>query len=489
MNDMGLAVRSGLRLRPDSSRVITRLFIPGQELVGGSEARTATTVERVLALEEPEVLAELKEINSRFADRHEDLGRVFDAHAERVAAYVSEPLSEARRQLLGAVFTHEFSLEGTSICNPSLVAHPVQVDDGSGRLRVILSYRSIGEGHRSSICFRSGTIDTAGTLTLDEPRPFPQVAETEYSTFLRHVFHAKLNDAGIDGENAAYVLDNLGTEFTIEEMEAGIDALSKQRDTRPNVFDTAVQMRAIAECSYVATFDDATDLSQRVLWPATPCENQGLEDARFVRFLDDGAERYVATYTAFDGRNVAQQLLQTTDFTTFYSSPLAGEGSGNKGMAIFPRRINGRYAALSRHDRESNSLTYSLDMHIWDEVELLQLPLNPWELLQIGNCGSPIELAEGWLVLTHGVGPMRTYGIGAMLLDLDDPSTILAQLPRPLLLPDEAEQDGYVPNVVYSCGSLAHAGYLYVPYGIADQFISYATVELDELMSALVWCK
>ncbi len=482
---MDLAVRSGLRLVPDARRVITRLFIPGQELVGGSESRTSVTVDRVLALDDADVSAELKEIRQRFADRHDDLDAVFAQNADRVAAYVAEPLSDDRRLLLGAVFTHEFSLEGSSICNPCLVAHHDQSGVGTGDLRVIMSYRAIGEGHRSALCFRTGVVDVAGKMTLDEPHPFPVVATTGYALFDRRAFRARLHDMGIDGETAAFVLRNLAPVFTLADLEAGIDSLAEQRDTRPNVLDTAVQMRSIAECSYVATFDPATDISQRVLWPSTPCEAQGIEDARFVRLEDDDGVRYVATYTAFDGHSVAQQLLETTDFCSFLSTPLAGVGGGNKGLAVFPRQVNGKYAALSRYDRESNALAVTSDVHIWNQVSELQAPRSSWELLGIGNCGAPIELPEGWLVLTHGVGPMRTYGIGALLLDLEDPSKILGQLSRPLLVPDESEQDGYVPNVVYSCGSIVHAGNLVIPYGIADQFISYATVPVADLVSAL----
>jgi len=485
VSDVGLAVRSGLRLRPDGRRVILRLFIPGQELVGGSESRTTITVERLMGLDEAAVVDELAAIRERFSDRHDDLDEVFAQHADRVASYVTRPLTPARRQLLGAVFTHEFSLEGSSICNPCLIAHPDQSGAAPGSLRVIMSYRAIGEGHRSSIGFRTGTLDETGTMQLDEPGPFPHVAETRFADLDRTVLHAKLNDSGIDGETAAYVLDGLKPVFTIEELEAGLDRVAQQRDTRPNVFDTAVHMRAIAECSYVATFDESSDLSERVLWPATPSESSGLEDVRFVRLEGDDEARFVGSYTAFDGRNVSQQLLETADFMTFRSTPLAGVGAGNKGLALFPRRLDGRYVALSRHDRESNALAYSADLHVWDEVRPLQIPNYPWELLQIGNCGSPIELAEGWLVLTHGVGPMRTYGLGAMLLDLDNPARIVAQLPRPLLLPDAEEQDGYVPNVVYSCGSIVHAGNLFIPYGIADQSISYATVPMAALVDAL----
>ncbi len=486
VNDLGVAVRSGLRIRPNPSRVIARLFIPGQELVGGSESRTSTAVDRIQNLGEGEVTAELASVMDRFSSRHENLEETFERHAERVASFVSGPLSPARRQLLGAVFTHEFSLEGASVCNPSLVADPVQPSDPAQGLRVILSYRSIGEGHHSAVNFRTGVIDQGGELTLAEPEPFPVVASTQYATFDRRVFHARLADMGIDGETSAYVLSNLGEFFTMEDLQRGLDRLSRQRDTRPNVFETALQMRAVAECCYVASFDESTALSRRVLWPATPAESQGLEDARFVRLTEPGEDRYVASYTAFDGRVVSQQLLETTDFLTFVSTPLSGVAATNKGLAIFPRQIDGMWAALSRHDRESNSLAFSRDLRIWNGAAALQDPLHAWELLQIGNCGSPIELAEGWLVLTHGVGPMRTYGIGALLLDLEDPSKVLAQLERPLLVPDASEQDGYVPNVLYSCGSLVHGGLLYLPFGIADQSISYATVPVGELVSLLV---
>ena len=486
MRDMGLAIRSGLRLRADPSRVISRLFIPGQELVGGSEARTADAVERVLALSEADVAATLDELYDRFSKRHDDLGQVFERHAQRVDPYVSEPISANRRQLLGATFTHEYSLEGTSICNPSIVAHPDQENLAAGTLRIIFSYRTIGEGHHSAVCFRTGAIDSRGELTLDEPHPFPLVASISSDYLHRAVFHAKLQDLGHDNENAAAVLDGLTPRFSAVEFEMALATLTSQSDTRMNVSETVLALRSIANSFYVASFDDETDVSQRVLWPTTPGESKGMEDARFVRFDGDGVTRYLATYTAFDGHVVTQQLLETDDFATFVSSPLAGLGATNKGMAIFPRRLGGSFVTLSRHDRESNAIAYSSDLHHWNDVVTIQVPEKSWELIQLGNCGSPIELDEGWLVLTHGVGPMRTYGIGAILLDLDDPTKVLAQLPLPILLPDSDEQDGYVPNVVYSCGSLVHAGTLVVPYGISDQSISYATVKIADLMAAFV---
>jgi predicted GH43/DUF377 family glycosyl hydrolase len=485
VRDIGLAVRSGQRLRADPTRVVPRLFIPGQEVVGGSESRAAKTAERVLALSEADVGAALEELLERFADRHDDLESVFAAHAERVADYVTSPISRPRRQLLGAVFTHEYSLEGAAVCNPGLITHPDQRGVSPGSLRVILSYRAIGEGHRSSICFRTGSISVDDALTLDEPQPFPVVATPGPVWLNRELFHGVLHDAGLDGETAASVLKNLGERFTESDLDEAIIKLERQSDVRLNVIETSGLLRLIASTFYTAVFDSSVDLSRRVLWPSTPNESQGVEDARFVEIEEAGTARYVASYTAFNGRTVSQQLLETDDFRSFSSSPLAGRGARNKGLAFFPRRVGGRFVALSRHDRESNAVAFSSDLHRWDEVAAAQLPMQPWEIIQLGNCGSPTELSDGWLVITHGVGPMRTYGIGALLLDLDDPSRVVAQLPRPLLLPNLEEQDGYVPNVVYSCGSLVHGGTLYLPYGIADQFISHATVDVAALVGAM----
>ena len=439
-----------------------------------------------MALGEDDVVVVLEELYQRFDSRHHDLADVFAKHADRIDDYVTSTMSPSRRQLLGAAFTHEYSLEGVSVCNPSIVAHPNQDGVELGGLRVVLSYRAIGEGHYSSICFRSGEINSSGKLAIDDPQLFPIVAAVGPGQLQRDVFHAKLHDVGLDGETAASVLDSLGTRFSPADLEAALTKLLAQSDTRLNVVETVALLRSVAECFYTATFDESTDLSRRVLWPSTFSESRGVEDARFVQFDDEGVKRYLASYTAFDGRDVTQQLLQTTDFVTFTSSPLAGIGAKNKGLAIFPRRIGGRFMALSRHDRESNAIASSNSLLRWPEVSTAQMPQQPWELLQLGNCGSPIELDEGWLVITHGVGPMRTYGIGALLLDLDDPTKVLAQLPKPLLLPDIDEQDGYVPNVVYSCGSLVHDGTLYMPYGIADREISFVTVDIAELLAAFV---
>jgi predicted GH43/DUF377 family glycosyl hydrolase len=485
MNDMGLAIRSSSRLVPDDTRVVSRLFIPGQELIGGSESRAANTVERILSLSETEVDAALQDLFVRFDSRHEDLAGVFDDHAQRVSDYVTAPITTQRRRLLGATFTHEYSVEAVALCNPSLVAHPNQTGVVEGALRVVMSVRAVGEGHHSSICFRSGMIDIAGGLHLEEAQSFPLIGTPESSRLNRELFHSLLHDLGFDGETAASVLNSLGETFTPEELETAIVKLQTQNDTRLNVVKTTGLLRLIAACFYQVSFAPDVDLSRRVLWPAAPNEGNGMEDARFVAMSTPGVARFVASYTAFDGHSVSQQLLETDDFMTFHSSPLAGKGARNKGLAFFPRKINGRFAAMSRYDRESNAVAFSDDLHRWDDVVTAQVPDYIWEAVQLGNCGSPIELPEGWLVMTHGVGPMRTYGIGALLLELEDPTRVIGHLPRPLLVPTPEEQDGYVPNVVYSCGSLVHAGTLHIPYGIADQSISSATVSVNELLSAL----
>lgn len=485
MNDMGLAQRTSIRLRSDVSRVVSRLFIPGQELIGGSESRAANTVARLLALDEDEVQGALDDLFARFDHRHEDLARVFDDHADRVSDYVTTPITRARRRLIGAAFTHEYTLEGASVCNPSLVADPDQSGLARGSLRVAMSIRAVGEGHHSSIGFRSGVIDASGQLVMEKAKAFPTVASISSTALNRELFHALLHDLGFDGETSASVLNTLGEHFSASELEVAVLKLETQNDTRLNVVKTAGLLRLIAACFYSATFDADVHLSRRVLWPTSPNEGNGMEDARFVTTREPGVARYLASYTAFDGHSVSQQLLESDDLLTFASTPLAGRGARNKGLAFFPRKVGGRFVALSRFDRESNAVTFSEDLHVWDDVATAQVPRHSWEVVQLGNCGSPIELPEGWLVMTHGVGPMRSYGIGALLLDLEDPTKVIGQLPRPLLSPTTEEQDGYVPNVVYSCGSLVHGENLFVPYGIADQSISVATVNVAALLGAL----
>ena len=486
MSAIAKVTESGIELNPDHSRVITRFFVPGHEDVGPGDSRAAPVIERILRLDEGEVEAAMRDVDERFAHRHEALHDTFAEHAAMVTSRIDPTvsLSKARQLLLGASFTHEYSIEGAALCNPSAVLHPLQ--DASGDAAFILSVRGIGEGHRSSIGFRTGTVTAAGTVTIDEPGPFPRIGNTTPGLNDRTVFHTKLAALGDDHENAADVLDGLPQRFDDAELDGQIARLAADAATRRNTATTIANLRGLARSSYSIDFPSTTDLSERVLWPEAPAERHGMEDARFVRFInDDGAVTYYATYTAFDGINVSQQLLETTDFATFTASPIAGTAAIGKGLALFPRLVHGRYVALSRADRETNAIAFSDDIRCWTTADTIQIPDRVWEILQLGNCGSPIETEAGWLVLTHGVGAMRIYSLGAILLDLDEPQRVLARSTMPIVSPNKDRPGGYVPNVVYTCGGFAHNDMLVLPYGVGDQSISIATLSIEQLLSTL----
>jgi len=484
----GLVTRSPQRLAADRSRVITRLFVPGQEGFERQDSRAGAVLARVLALDEDEVRASLDDVVTRFDGRHRDLVGTFRRHAREVADRLdpTRELSESRMLLLGAVFTNEYAIEGAALCNPSMVAHPDQTATAAGSLRFVMSVRGIGEGHRSSIGFRTGIVDGAGDVTIDDPAPLASAGAVVPTLLDGGVMRSELGRLHGAGEAADYVLDALGDRFTRADLDEQIDKLQTHRRTRGHAAETISLIRTIAERTYGVKFANESPLSERVLWPAMSAESAGMEDARFVRFVDDdGSVTFYASYTAYSGSHISQQLLETEDFRSFTSTPMVGRAAANKGLALFPRRIRGRFAAMSRSDRESNSIVYSDHPFEWTDSVRCQLPTRVWEALQLGNCGPPIETEAGWLVLTHGVGPMRTYRIGAILLDLEDPTRILGQLREPLLSPAADEQDGYVPNVVYSCGALAHGGRLVLPYGIGDAAIGVATAPLSELLAAL----
>ena len=484
----GLVTRSPQRLAANPSRVITRLFVPGQEGFEHQESRAGAVLARILALDEGQVRSSLDDIVIRFDGRHRDLAGTFRRHARELADRLDSgrELSEARKLLLGATFTSEYAIEGAALCNPSIVAHPDQAGTVAGSLRFVMSVRGIGEGHRSSIGFRTGIVDAAGRVTIDDPARFATAGSPKPALLDAAVFRSELARLDEAGEAADYVLDRLGPSFTRAALDQQLAELHAHLSTRGHAEVTISAFRNIAERTYAVEFSHCTILSERVLWPSMGAEKAGMEDARFVRFIDDdGSITFYATYTAYSGSHISQQLLQTTDFQSFTSAPIVGPAAANKGLALFPRRIHGRFAAMSRSDRESNTVGYADHLSVWPGASACQSPTRAWEVLQLGNCGPPIETDAGWLVLTHGVGPMRTYRIGAILLDLDDPTRILGQLPQPLLSPTPDEQDGYVPNVVYSCGALVHADTLVLPYGISDAAIGIATVPLPELLAAL----
>ena len=482
-----LLARTQHRLRPDASRTLCHLFVPGQETLIRGESRAMAVIDRVLDLSEQEAEATLARTLARFSGRHRDLAETLEQNFELVAHRLGAGIriGRSRRQLIGAYFTQEYALEAAALFNPSIVAHPDQEGCLPGEVRFVMSLRAVGEGHVSSIEFRTGTLGTESKIRLDPPGRFPDTGRPRPVSYDRDLFANKLAELGHADENARFLWNCLPSRFTAAELDAALTELSRQRVTREDSAVLADRARWMAASSYTVEFDEDRVLSERVLWPAGPAESHGMEDARFVLFNDGDGPVYYATYTAFDGSQVAPHLLETSDFRSFTVSQLSGPSARNKGMALFPRRIAGHYAALSRWDRESNAIGYSDDGHRWSKAVTVQAPARPWELIQLGNCGSPIETPEGWLVLTHGVGPMREYAIGAILLDLDQPERLIGALSEPLLIADDSEREGYVPNVAYSCGAMLHGATVVLPYGCSDSSVRIATVNLSLLLERL----
>lgn len=483
-----LLTRTPHRLRPDASRTLCRLFVPGQETVIHGESRAMAVINRILELSEDEVETTIARTLARFSDGYRDLPGTLERNFELVAHRLGGDIRvmSARRQLIGAYFTKEYALEAAALFNPSIVRHPDQSGCQPGEVRFIMSLRAVGEGHFSSIEFRTGTIGCDARIKLDPAGRFLESGHARPVRHDRNLFRDKLAEFAAEDENSRFLWGVLPASFSTAELDAALAELSRQQVTRADTSALAGRVRWMAASGYAVEFDEHSTPSERVLWPTGPAETHGMEDARFVRFTDGDDVIYYATYTAFDGSQVAPHLLQTRDFRTFTSSMLSGPSARNKGMALFPRRIAGRYAALSRWDRQSNAIGYSGDAHRWSEAVTIQAPARPWELIQLGNCGSPIETTRGWLVFTHGVGPMREYVIGAILLDRDNPERMIGALPQPLLVAEDSEREGYVPNVVYSCGAMVHDDKIVLPYGCSDSSVRIAIVDLKLLLERLV---
>lgn len=480
--------RTGVTVRPDPTRVVATLFLPGQELLASGESRSSAVLGRVLGLTDAEADAELDVLSTGFSGRHRGLDATWDAHfslmRHRLAG--AAHLTPARRRLVGAYFTQEYAVEGAALLNPSMVSHPDQDGLAAGSTRFVMTVRAVGDGHLSSMGLRTGVIDAHDEVALDPAPSVGVLPVTRPVAYSRDAFEHGLDDLDGGRANADFVLGTLAPAFDRRDLDRALDELRDQRLTRGAAVRTVDRLQRIADSAYQVEFPADSALCERVLMPHGPSESRGIEDVRIACFTDSGGDvEYLAGYTAFDGRDVSMQLLRTRDFTRFSSTPLSGPGARNKGLALFPRRVGGRYLALSRADRESNSVTTSSDLLHWGEPVVVQRPEQPWELVHLGNCGPPIETDRGWVVLTHGVGPMRSYGIGALLLDLDDPTRVLGRLARPLLTPTADERSGYVPNVVYSCGAMLHGRTLVVPYGCSDSFVRIALVDLDALLEEL----
>ena len=422
--------RRALYLRPDPARVIVRPFKPTTEprdLNPTDKTRANHIVERVLNLDPQAAASQLADVLENFQGRHRNLLKTFERRADEMeeALLAHCTFSEVQRQLLGAYFLHEYSFEASALFNPSIVPHPDQSGIPNGSLRFILSLRAVGEGHVSSLTFRAGAIAADGSISVD---PTARLATSPRITH---------RTAGPIGDEVEFA------------------------------------------------FEPAPDISERVIFPVTESQSNGIEDARFVQFSDGGRTTYYATYTAYKGTAIRSELIETTDFLSFRMTPLQGAAARNKGMALFPRKIDGKYAMIARQDNENLYLVYSDDLYRWEGGQAILKPQVPWEFVQIGNCGSPIELEEGWLMLTHGVGPVRKYSIGAALLDKRDPSKVLARSSEPLLRPELSEREGYVPNVVYTCGAMTHNDQLILPYAVSDTYSNFATIQISALMRSM----
>jgi predicted GH43/DUF377 family glycosyl hydrolase len=477
--------RHGIVFRPESTRVIIRDFIPV------SPQRVATIIGRTLSLSEEEVHRELERIRNDFAARHHDIEASFAGHYERVKAHIftQRSLSEDRKQLIGAMFAGEYALESAALFNPSMVPHPDQADIPDGGLRIIVSLRATGEGHISSIEFREGMITRGGGidfLPVSRYVAVPKVVPNP--SYRKKLFTIKLHEMGFSNPCGAAVLAGLEEHFTRSDLIQSVARIrSESLLVSHDVQRTLDCIQWLADSNYELLFSPRLAISERIIFPVSANESNGIEDARFVRFTeDDGTVMYYATYTAYNGRAILPQFIETSDFLHFRILTLNGSAVQNKGMALFPRRVAGRYVMLSRQDDENIRIMFSDTLHYWEEAKILVRPAESWESVKVGNCGSPIETDAGWLVITHGVGPMRKYCIGAVLLDLADPTRVIGRLKQPLLAPEENEREGYVPNVVYSCGSLLHGDQLVIPYAMSDQVTAVASLPVRSLLEALM---
>ncbi|WP_256004372.1 glycoside hydrolase family 130 protein [Pedobacter deserti] len=477
--------RKPVKVYPDPKRVIARFFFNGQE-------RAIDVVKRVMQLTDQEVFGLISPLLQEYSKRHRNITKILTRHCKRVKNAIAEAgfdfddIDKDRKLLLGSYFTHEYSIESAAFFNPSVVEDPDQSDLVDGEKRVIISFRAVGEGHISSVIFRRALIDRNHNITVIPAGNYIDEAEViKNAVYNKRLFLKKAADSKIDIEILDEVGQKLEDKFDYATLRKIIlDGKNlNENDVRKLEYDKILWL---SDTYHEISFSRDTDISDRVIFPISEFERKGIEDARFVRFIkDDGSVIYYATYTAFDGAMIMPKLLQTTDFYDFKISPLHGVGAQNKNLALFPRKINGKYVMMSRIDGCNNYLMYSDKLTVWDNPVKLQEPKFSWEFIQIGNCGSPIETEAGWLVITHGVGPMRRYCLGASLFDLNDPSIEIGRLREPLVIPNNDEREGYVPNVLYSCGAIIHNGELIIPYGLSDYCSSFAGVKLDVLLEKL----
>lgn len=471
--------RLDYHIDPDPSRVITRAFIPG------GETRIEGIIRRALNIPEEEALALLTGLEDHYRKNHPDIEEILMAHFQEVENRIPADAapSDKRKRLLGAYFTMEYAIEAAALFNPSMVPAFDQSGLSEGSTRFLMSLRATGEGHVSSIVFRRGVISKDHRITIEaDPQLRRPLRIKENRTYQKAEYGLKLKE--MEGPNplADIVLGRLGPEFTFEELNHAISAMEVPLNGGAAIQETAEDMLSLARANYEIILPESVNISAAVIFPHSENESRGLEDLRLVRFAEeDGSHIIYGTYTAYNGFHILPQLLEARQGGNIAVHTLAGSFAKNKGMALFPRKVGGQYMMSGRIDNENLFIMKSDSVMVWNHAQQVQTPRFPWELVQLGNCGSPLETEEGWLLLTHGVGPMRQYCIGAVLLDLDDPTKVIRQTREPLMVAQGKERSGYVPNVVYSCGAMIHNEVLVIPYAMSDTSSGFATVPLGAI--------
>lgn len=487
---MTLSVRRlPTKFYPDPTRVISRFFMPG------AEDRVKNITKKIMDLSEQEAHLALNEVLMDFSKRHRNISKIFEKNFETVKNILTpelhiDPTTLAleRKLLIGSFFTSEYAIEAAAFFNPSIIEDPNQGNLEEGQKRIIVSFRAIGEGHISSIVFRSGIITQNNELIFSPAGKFVDLPEAvKRHVYKKKHFLEKLHEMKIHKDIIGYIMEKLEDKFIYGELQESIEESINEITLSHSKKNVINAINWLASSHYEISFSLDTAISERVIFPVSAHEKNGIEDARFVKFIDgDDSVTYYATYTAYNGYTILPKSLETVDFYHFKVRPIHGEYTQNKNLGLFPRKVNGRYAMISRHDGMNNYIMFSDDIHFWRYARKIQEPKYPWEFTQLGNCGSPIETEKGWLMITHAVGPMRRYCLGAVLLDLENPSKIIGQLREPLLIPNDEEREGYVPNVVYSCGSIIHNRELIVPYGMSDFASGFAAVPVHELLDKLL---
>jgi predicted GH43/DUF377 family glycosyl hydrolase len=478
--------RKNVKFTPDSSRVVARYFVNGSD-------RVRKMLARIMGMSDKQVAVSLEHTLGEFASRHRNISRVFFKHCANIQDIIEElsidysALSDDRKMLIGSYCTMEYSIESAAFFNPSIVEDFDQSFLERGEKRIIISFRATGEGHISSVVFRRGILDKNNDLQVMKVGDHIDKAEISHKKlYNKKRFEKKLAEMHIPEKYSVSIMKGLPEKFEYYALKESVNAFLNDTSISSEGRMAMEEMTWLADSFYDVEFKHDSDITERVLFPVSESESRGIEDARFVRFIDDDkTEKIYATYTAYNGHTILPKLLSTEDFYTFRVMPLHGSGAQNKNLALFPKKIKGKYAMLARIDGVNNYLMYSDRPTVWNKPVIIQEPRYPWEFVQVGNCGSPLWTEEGWLVITHGVGPMRRYCIGASLFDLDDPSKEIGKLSEPLLSPREDEREGYVPNVVYSCGSIIHNDSLILPYAVSDYSSTYSVVNLAELIEAL----